>query len=924
MRAHPFFVLALAATAAAQSPPIQLPELHAPATVVRDRHGVPHVYADDERDAYLLCGYVHAQDRLFQMDFLRRQARGTLAELFGAAALESDVQLRTLGIARAAAASEAALSPRAATALQAYAAGVNAWVARHALPPEYGALELLQFAPWTPGDCVAIAKLQAFGLSFVADFQATLQLLTYQAAGQALGFDGTGLNSDLYRSDAATPYATVPDWLGATSSATAGHGAGARAGSTAAMAERCRQRASRTPLLARLLDPARRPGSNAWVVHGSRTDTGRPFLASDPHLGAELPSMLHPIHVVARATDLDVMGEAFAGLPLVLMGHNRDVAWAPTNNYADVTDMYSEVVVPDPTSPSGLSTLYLGMPEHIVPIPEEYRANQPGNQVPDDVVVVPPGNGIPPVTLIAPRHGPIIDLDPQAGTALSVQWAGAAPTREIDCFLQWHSARGLNEFRAGLRNFDVGAQNWVYADVDGHIGYFASGEVPLREDLQAGTVHGAPPWFVRDGTGGNEWLPPAGADPHRALPFAILPEAEMPFAIDPPCGYLVTANNDPIGLTLDNDALNTLRPGGGILYFTWGYTSFRAATIARRLQRELAHGRLTSLADQESIQGDNEFADARFFVPVLAEAWRRASRPGAAAPLRTTAQDPRVVEAVGRLLQWDFTSPTGLRAGFDPGHAWCSPRNPSPSEVRRSAAATLYAVWRARLVANTMDVPFDAWGLPKPDDGNTLNGLRHLLADFAVGRGVGQSGLDFFAVPGVGVPEDRRDVIVLRSLAEALDQLAGPAYAAAFGGSTDQSDYRWGRLSRISFRHPLGGPFDAPPAFGWFPSPLADLEGIPVDGNATAVDNLNQQVRADGSESFRAFACPARRVVAEVGPRWSRVRWSLPGGASGVPGDRHYVDQLAGFLANDYVDLPYQRFRVLLAAETLQVFAPGP
>jgi len=188
---------------------ITITALDKPVRVVRDALGIPHVQARTERDAYFAVGYVHAQDRLFQMDQSRRQASGTLAELLGPSALGSDVQLRTLGLRRAAQHSLAALSPRSVAQLEAYAAGVNAWVASNALPPEYGALELTNFTPWTALDSVAATKLIAFGLSFdLGDIANTQRLLTYQGVGAALGFDGRKLfTEDVMRSE---PFAHVP------------------------------------------------------------------------------------------------------------------------------------------------------------------------------------------------------------------------------------------------------------------------------------------------------------------------------------------------------------------------------------------------------------------------------------------------------------------------------------------------------------------------------------------------------------------------------------------------------------------------------------------------------------------------------------------------------------------------------------------
>ena len=207
--------LPLAVPAGAAPPPtarLHVAGLDAAATVIRDSRGIPHVFAANAHDLYFMQGWVHAEDRLFQADLSRRQASGTLAEVLGQPALSSDFQLRTLGLRRAAERSLGAVSDAARADLEAYAEGVNAWVASHPLPPEYSVLGLTTFEPWTPVDSLVIAKLIAFGLSFDLDVDATVTLGTYQATGQALGFDGTALYfEDLFRSAPFDPASTVPD-----------------------------------------------------------------------------------------------------------------------------------------------------------------------------------------------------------------------------------------------------------------------------------------------------------------------------------------------------------------------------------------------------------------------------------------------------------------------------------------------------------------------------------------------------------------------------------------------------------------------------------------------------------------------------------------------------------------------------------------
>src|SRR5262249_38740670 len=278
--------------------------------------------------------------------------------------------------------------------------------------------------------------------------------------------------------------------------------------------------------------------------------------------------------------------------------------------------------------------------------------------------------------------------------------------------------------------------------------------------------------------GGNEWLPVLHPQPNQAVPFEILPAAEMPHVVNPAAGWFVNSNNDPIGTSLDNDPLNQLRPGGGIFYLNPGYAGFRAGRITQLIREKLAAGPIT-FADMQQIQADTVLLDAQFFVPHILRAFEDAQTAPAGSPLALLASDPRVEEAVQRLRAWNLATPTGIPQGYDAGM--------TGQQAANSVAATIYTIWRSRFIANTVDAVLGP--LPKPPDGVTLADLRPLLETFATTHGVGASGLPFFNGPGA-TPEDRRDFVILQSLTDALNTLASPAFAAAFGGSSNQDDYR--------------------------------------------------------------------------------------------------------------------------------------
>jgi len=922
------------AQAEARTPPpaagprevVRLPGLDAPAVILRTRDGIAHIQAGSRHDVFFLEGWVHAQDRLFQMDVLRRTPSGTLAELLGRGALASDVQLRTIGLRRAAERTWQAATPRMRAALTAYAEGVNAYSGGRPPPPEYGALELTAVATWTPIDSLVVAKLLSFQLSFDLDIDNTTSLQAYLAAGAEGGFDGAALFfHDLAPFTPFSSAATVPD-ASEPAAAAAAAGSGDRTATgqaekqlavAAELGKRYRAAAEQVPLLRQVLDRDHTTGSNEWVVSGRRTKDGRPILANDPHLGLSAPSIFYPLHL--RSGALDVAGESFAGVPGVVLGQNQSITWGATTNPMDVTDTYLEAIRPDPASPSHLSTVYKGQLEHVVPIPETFRANSVGNGTPDDVAVVPPAAGVPPVTLIVPRrnNGPIVQLDATRGSALSVQYTGFSATRELDTFLQWNEARDLDDFRAGLANFDVGSQNWAFADRRGTIAYFTSAELPLREDLQAEQVTGLPPYFIRDGQGGNEWLPVGEPLPGQAVPYEILPPAEMPQLVNPPAGWFVNANNDPLGATFDNDPLNQLRPGGGIRYLNPGYDGIRAGRITAALRAALAGGRQVDRGDMERIQADTVLLDAGYFVPKLADAWQRAET-SQLPELAELAADTGVAEAVARLAAWDRSTPTGVPEGYDARDSDGQLAAPGADEVRTSVAASIYAMWRSRFIATTIDAMLAPHELPLPDGQQALTALR-LAID---GRPL-LAGLDPFAAPGVTNAADRQAIAMLRAVRAALDRLAGPDFAAAFGGSIHQDDYRWGRLHRLVLRHPIAGPFSAPPAFGQFPAPLPGLPGVPVDGGFGTVDAAGHDARANAVNAFMFGSGPARRHVGQVELSGPVGRSALPGGTSALPTSAHYLDQLPRYLTNDYYQVRTQPVDVLSATESSQVLVPS-
>ncbi|MGC8792283.1 MAG: penicillin acylase family protein, partial [Bryobacteraceae bacterium] len=816
----------------------ELPGLRAPVRVVWDSSGIPHIFAASDADAMTALGYVHARDRFFQMDLLRRQASGTSAELLGPAALAADIRARTLGLRRAAEASWGAHGEAMRSLLEAYARGVNARLHETgSLPPEYAALRLTRASipEWTPVDSLTVAKALAYQLSFDAelDMALTLGLAAAQRAGEARGFDGTLLFSeDLMRSAPFDLTVSIPGFIAAARvpvkrEAAAGYRlpnlAATLRSETLELARRHLEQAGGAPLFEGTL--GRRGASNWWAVSGRLTATGFPMLASDPHLTLSTPPIWYEAHLVVTADPergpMNVAGVTLPGVPGVILGCNERLCWGATMNPLDVTDVYEERLVLDMAALRPRATVFEGREEPLVVLEQRYRVNRARSGAMDDLVEASVGPFEGGLTFIVPRrnNGPIVAVELRGLTTLiglSVQYAGWGPTREPQTFLEVARARNVVEFRQALRWFTFGSQNWACVDADGNMAYFTSGEMPLREDLELlGRFDGVPPYMIRDGTHRyrHEWLAVRARQPGQALPYEILPREEMPYVYNPPEGFVVNANNDPVGVTLDNNPLGRRRSTGGVYYLSPGYDGgFRAGRIAGLIRDMIRRGEAMTLSTMASIQANHQMLDAEVFVPHIVAAWQRARREDAGEGLKALARDREVAEAVARLRVWDFSTPTGIREGFDPGDDPEGLREPSHQEVQASIAATLYSVWRGQFIRLTLDAALERAGLggfDVPDD-QALASLRRLLENFAALRGRGSSGVNFFEAEGARSPEEARDLLILRALRGALDRLGGEAFAAAFAGSRNQDDYRWGRLHRVVLRHVLGGAFNEP------------------------------------------------------------------------------------------------------------------
>jgi penicillin amidase len=908
-----------AGQALAQAAPITAPGLTAPGSISYDAEGVASIIAQNDLDLAYLTGYQHARDRFFQMDFNRRAASGTLAEMVGSSALASDVQLRTLGLRRAAWETYVAQPQDMRDFLQAYANGVNFWLRTNPLPPEYGPLELTTVDPWSPVDSLAIAKVLAFQLSFDLDIDFTLRLAAYQAAGQAGGFNGTALFfEDTHRIQPGDNRVSIPNFL----SSIGGQGEAEKSASAEVpfvapevgqMAQAYRDQVADNPIIGRALEfRENRGASNWWIVAGNRTASGKPIIANDPHLGLDTPSIFYENRLYSAeqrgGVPYTFSGSSFPGIPGGVLGCSERACWGSTVHPMDVTDVFQERFRLN-TYGLPTHTIHGTTIEPVVWVFQSFFANNIGDGQPNTIGRVSSigyTNGG--VTVIVPRrnNGPVLQIT--GDTGLSVAYTGWGATNELQAFRALPRTRNVQEFRDALNLFDVGSQNFGYADIDGNIAYFTSAENPLRTDLQTlgRPDGGVPPFIIRDGTGAlkHDWLPRTTNQPGQSLRYEILPPSEMPFVINPSRGYIANANNDPIGVTLDNNALNQLRPGGGIYYLNHAYSAFRMGRIDRILEQRLASGQPVTADFIKQAQANNQPLDAEKLTPFLLQAAANARQPNAWSELRTLIQDARVAAAIDRLAAWDYSTPTGIREGFDPGDNPAALPEPSATEVRNSTAATVFAIWRSFAIASVVDGTLNRVGLTNlPGSEESVRALLNLLERFPSARGVGASGLNFFQVTGAPSPEAARDAMLLRALRDGLNALSGNDFAAAFANSTNLDDYRWGRLHRIVFDHPLGGPFNLPGANPYGFSNLSpNLPGVARPGGYEVLDASGHSTRARTVNGFMFGSGPARRFVGTLSNPIAAENIH-PGGQSGVLGSQTYASQLGRWLTNNYKPL---------------------
>ena len=712
--------------------------------VIRDNHGIPQIYADSTDDLFRAQGFVAAQDRFFEMDFRRHVTAGRLSELVGSAGLETDRVVRTMGWRNVAQKELALVSPATRQYLNAYADGVNDYIARAESPSDMG-LEYVVLGQQFPGYSVekwsavdSLAWLKAMGWDLISNYGDELMRARL---GTTLPPDRIAVLFPDYSIAGHPPILGSDEWTaGSVPAASAVNPALTEGGAPAAPAPSPAPLSSVTSAvfesaqaaldsIPALLGRGDGIGSNSWVVAGSKTTTGKPLLANDPHLGTAIPGIWYQtgLHcrTVSAACPFDVSGYTFAGMPGVVIGHNQSIAWGLTNLAPDVSDFYLEKVT-------------------------DHTYLRDGQQVPlettTETIKVAGGNDV----LLPIRrtvHGPIVSdvidsvgrvgrnalvrLVPQQDTyAVSLAWTGLTPNTSADAIFGMDAATDFTEFRAAATKFAVPSQNLVYADTAGHIGYQSPGLVPIRST----SVPNTPPGY---------WPAPGWDSQYDWKGF--VPFEQLPWTYDPPEGFVVTANNQVTSAT---------GPQVPFLTSDWDY-GWRSSRIETLLKQSDSQGAKISPERMSEIQNDTYNG----FAPTLVQALLQIDLSG----------DEFTQQAQTLLGDWDFLQ---------------------PGDKGRSAVRAAYynAVWM-RIVEYTFNDEL-------PQDLQADGGGRYMAAMITLLKDATNGWWDDRRTPGV---VETRDEVLRRALVQARLDLAKHL-------GKDPVTWSWGELHTLTEKHQvLGG-----------------------------------------------------------------------------------------------------------------------
>lgn len=905
---------------------LSLDSLTGKVDVVRDNWGRPHIYATSVNDALRVEGYLVAADRTMQLEFYRRYAEGRLAEILSntsATAIDSDIAFRHIGLGRVAQAQwDAMPAGEMRDAMIAFADGVTQ--AYHKiksgelhLPPGLAGITPDMFTDWTPVDSLAIGRFQTYLLSYDADADLGYQLFYDAARGTFTAGDPdpaiakrAGIERDTFLfapSDPATTTTGYPSLMSKAhhkvtrKAAPRKQGQGALANASGYLAAMRGMRDIFTQAGF---------GSNNWAVSAERSATGHPLIASDPHLSLSAPSVFWPVsmdvHGADPAQDLVIGGLAFPGIPGIILGHNEHIAWGATVAGYDVSDAYAETLTAD-----GKSVVYQGKDVALTTVKEVINL-QSGAPVTYDVQIV-------------PHHGPLVPTivnhqvlppDPAKG-AISIRWTGMEPTHEIEAVFDLLHAKDVDEARTALKRFGVGAQNWMIGDTSGHILWTSHANVPVRDQRafqwDAQKYEGTIPCLVLPGDGTTEWK-------------GYLDDDLVPWAKDPTAGYLATANNDPIGVTLDNDPTNDTLPDGTPMFLSCSFDiGFREGKIQRRIE---AHKGPLAPEDLSSIQGDEQSSMGTELTPALLASIERGQDerdnpgkyPDISALVASAEWDPATIKAVHDLLvDWGAQGGYAASSGMNPDDNTPLPASGETArEVANAQATLIFNTWMVRAMDRIFADEIGKMGVTFYRQPKAKAMIRLVKADPATlatfDPQTGDSSIwDDLATPGVIESRHER---MLRALLDALADIAKTDGA-------DISKYRWGAHHTITFSAllPFWGTLSIPPVN----DAVFGATGFPRHGDSFSVDASDFSFAGIvGTLNYAYSAGPTQRFVIDLDPAGPKAVNALPGGViwNSAPANKHFRDEAELWRRNQTHPVPFSLTEVIAAKESRTLISP--
>ena len=698
-------------------------ELRRPVEVYTDDFGMKHIYAESLEDLFFMNGYAYASDRFGQMEFFRRVANGTLSEVLGSLSdetLSTDVMMRMLGLKRSAKKYwKENYDPNddSFTSVEAFCRGVNAYLAerRNGDVEEATPVKTL-FPPdntrdWEPSDVMAVGRLLAVQLTYIADPEIKVSgirdrlLDTYTSNASDPDLKAReGLLHDVIRFSPVTDTTHIDGFPDSGSALEVESKPPQVDRSLIENALNLHKGLTDLPFLEGNgigADSRFGTGSNNWTLDGSLTASGHPNVANDPHLGLTLPSIFYPIHLeltddIDGREPIQVVGGAILGVPGVVVGRNEHVAWGTTVGFYDYVDVYHEKITGDSDDADPSTVSFEGKQVEVEEVTETIGIGSFGNvteQVELNLEVV-------------PHHGPIMPtLDAEnrpeprrAEEALSVNWVGMEASNDYAFLTDLYRSKTPEDVEKALDHYTVGSSNFVFGFTNGDIFYSGQSNIPIRSEGALTydakkNPGGTSPTFILPGQGSAEWE-------------GFLAEEKIPHAKNPEKGYIVTANNDQVGTTLDNNPLDDAHYTGSL--FANGFRGKRITEMVENPSEVGDGDDKLSLEEQTAIQNDNKDLVAAKVVPHVIEAVDTVldeSVPNGESPdlkaIRKLVEgrtdgEAELVELKDLLDEWDYVTP--------------KTRNPTGEDVKRSGAALLFNSMMVYLIRDTFADEFKEIG----------------------------------------------------------------------------------------------------------------------------------------------------------------------------------------------------------------------